>query len=365
MPPAPTGFWIKDVQLIVNMRNRFRLIFLTIVAAGGLFLATRPAGAAPCDFSVHTEPFVCERPPLEPFSTPRVRPDSILTGGVYGWVEDYAYFYDAPEPGSRHVRTAGTGVFYGPVEEEATDVEGKQWYKVWDHWLPSRYFHIVEASSFAGVEVNIQPRRPFGWVLRAFEPRAEPAGEPEGAPELQRYDLVQIYRNAMGADGSVWYDVGGGRWVRYDALALLTVRERPGGVEEEAYWVDVDLSQQTFAAYEGDRMVFAGLISSGLPRWPTRVGLNQVWSRHETTPMSGGVVGDDYYYIEDVPHTLYFDGETALHGAYWHDDFGRPKSHGCVNMPPRAAEWVFEWSTEAPNDLWVWVHHSYHSEFTR
>ena len=120
--------------------------------------------------------------------------------------------------------------------------------------------------------------------------------------------------------------------------------------------MDVDLTQQIFAAYEGDRLVYAGLVSSGLSRWPTRVGLNQVWERRELTPMEGGVEGDDYYFIDDVPHNLFFDGEIALHGAPWHDDFGRPKSHGCVNMAPYTAEWVYNWSEHAPNDLWVWVH---------
>jgi lipoprotein-anchoring transpeptidase ErfK/SrfK len=81
--------------------------------------------------------------------------------------------------------------------------------------------------------------------------------------------------------------------------------------------------------------------------------------------MEGGTPGDDYYYIEDVTHTMYFDGEMSLHAAYWHDDFGRPKSHGCVNLAPRAAEWLFFWSEDAPNDLWVWSHYSTHADFNQ
>ena len=66
----------------------------------------------------------------------------------------------------------------------------------------------------------------------------------------------------------------------------------------------------------------------------------------------------DYYVVEDVPHTMYFNVDIALHGAYWHDRFGYKHSHGCVNMPLRDAEWVYFWSENAPNDLWVWVHTS-------
>ena len=83
-----------------------------------------------------------------------------------------------------------------------------------------------------------------------------------------------------------------------------------------------------------------------------------MWSRHERTKMSGAEGQVDYYFIEEVPHTMYFDGEIALHGAYWHDSFGYKHSHGCVNMPPRDSEWVFNWSQEAPADLWVYVHTS-------
>jgi lipoprotein-anchoring transpeptidase ErfK/SrfK len=85
--------------------------------------------------------------------------------------------------------------------------------------------------------------------------------------------------------------------------------------------------------------------------------------------MSGAEGKVDYYLVEDVPHTMFFDipNEIALHGAYWHDRFGYKHSHGCVNMPPLDAEWVFNWSadtapinTQATDDegLWVWVHTS-------
>jgi hypothetical protein len=72
--------------------------------------------------------------------------------------------------------------------------------------------------------------------------------------------------------------------VRHDFVAVTHVRQRPAAVEAHEYWVDVDLTEQIFAAYEGDRMVFAGLVSSGLARWPTRTGLNQVWERRLLSP---------------------------------------------------------------------------------
>ena len=299
---------------------------------------------------------------VKPASRNRRFPNSIVKDVTYGWVEDYAYFYDKPERGARHVRTATTGFFYGPAVDEATDPEGNTWYKVWGYWLPARYYHLIEASDFGGVEVNRQPLRPFGWVVKPVVPSAVPGEEPAGGAELPRYTFVQIVQSRA-AGGVVWHDIGDEQWVRHDTVAIMQVRERPGAVDRHEFWVEVDLTEQTFAAYEGDRMVFAGLVSSGLNRWATRQGLNQVWERRLLAPMQGGVVGDDYYYIDDVAHSLYYDGEIALHGAFWHDDFGRQKSHGCVNMAPRTAEWVYEWSENAPNDLWVWVHYANIAEF--
>ena len=348
-----------------HFRHHYRVLLtlFTLILLGAGYLAMAPAvDAVGCVHSPRPDRSPCNatnRSSANAFSEPEIPEDSFLDGATYGWVEDYAYFFDQPGPGATPTRTALSGIFYGQALETVTDENGKVWHKVWGDWLPERYYHQVESSQFMGIEANRQPERPFGWVLRATTPSPAPGAAPlPGAQELQRYHFVQMHQWQRGTDGNTWYEVEPGRWVRYDTVALTTVRPRPGDVGPEEYWVDVDLTQQIFAAYEGDHLVYAGLISSGLSRWETRTGLNQVWERHETTPMEGGVLGDDYYYIDDVNHTLYFDAEIALHGAFWHDDFGRPKSHGCVNMAPYTAEWVFDWSKRAPNDLWVSVHYA-------
>ena len=343
--------------------KRTLLIIPLIIVAAAVF--ARPAAAAICQSVVAGTACQAQASDYAPFVEPEPRPGSLTAGVTYGWIEDYARFYETPEPGARHVRTAMTGFFYGPAKDVHVDEEGNTWYFVWDYWLPARYYHHVEADSFAGVEVNRQPERPFGWILRPIQALETPTGDPVAGDELQRYDFVTVYGYGRGSDGSLWYDIGDRGWVRHDYVALNTVRQRPAGVGADEFWVDVDLNEQTIAAYEGDRMVFAALISSGLPQWATRVGLNQVWDRRLSAPMRGGVVGEDYYYLSDVLHTLYFDGEISLHNAYWHDDFGRPKSHGCVNLAPRVAEWIYYWSMEGPNDLWVWTHHGREGEFVQ
>ena len=111
-------------------------------------------------------------------------------------------------------------------------------------------------------------------------------------------------------------------------------------------WIDVNLSTQTITAYEGTTPVYTSLVSTGLPRTPTVVGSYRVYVKYVATDMTGGsyAVGD-YYYLPDVPYTMYFFRGYGIHGTYWHNNFGQPMSHGCVNLPTPVAEWFFNWAS--------------------
>lgn len=119
---------------------------------------------------------------------------------------------------------------------------------------------------------------------------------------------------------------------------------RPFGVAAGERWVDVNLSSQTLTAYEGDFAVMNTLISSGLPAWPTVTGQFRVYLRYESQTMDGSRLGYDYY-LTGVPYVMYFYQDYALHGTYWHSNFGYPMSHGCVNLETSEAEWLFNFTT--------------------
>ena len=119
---------------------------------------------------------------------------------------------------------------------------------------------------------------------------------------------------------------------------------RPAGVGPNERWIDVNLSTQTLVAYEGDRAVFNTRVSSGTWRYPTVTGQFRVWLRYTAQTMDGRRLGYDYY-LPNVPYVMYFYRDYALHGTYWHNNFGTPMSHGCVNLPTPAAEWIFNWSS--------------------
>jgi lipoprotein-anchoring transpeptidase ErfK/SrfK len=110
----------------------------------------------------------------------------------------------------------------------------------------------------------------------------------------------------------------------------------------------VDLTNQTLTAYQGDTLFMKTQISSG--KWhPTPTGEFTIWEKVRATRMTGGE-GADYYDLPNVPYVMFFGGGNVpdgsgfgLHGTYWHDNFGHPMSHGCVNMRTIDAEKLYDW----------------------
>jgi lipoprotein-anchoring transpeptidase ErfK/SrfK len=111
-----------------------------------------------------------------------------------------------------------------------------------------------------------------------------------------------------------------------------------GEIDEER-WVDVDLSQQQLTAYEQHTPVRTTPVSTGLPHTPTPVGQFRIWIKLRNDDMQGAG-----YFLEDVPFVMYFHQGYGLHAATWHASFGQPMSHGCINLPEKEAEWLFDWA---------------------
>lgn len=112
----------------------------------------------------------------------------------------------------------------------------------------------------------------------------------------------------------------------------------------EEKWIEVSLSEQKVRAWEGSRIVMEFLISSG--KWyATPKGTYNIWYKTRNQRMSGGSKDlGTYYNLPNVPHNMFFYKGYALHGAYWHNNFGQPMSHGCVNEPLAQAAEIFEWA---------------------
>lgn len=352
---------------------RYTLISsLLLTLLFSLFPKISSADESYCFPIENAEQYVCSFIATEPqFIKPaQVRDEFVLTER-YGRLADNANVYRDTSRASEIVRNVGDGFLFSSIQGVFKNDTGELWYMInVGEFVHQDDIALKDQSVFRGVEVTRQPTRPFGWVVaRNFTPSIAPGAEPdERLAEMLRYEFIEVFNAVEADDGWIWYDIGDGRWVNQQYISIVDVDARPEGVGENDLWVEVDVFEQTLAAYEGDQLVFATLISSGLNRWPTYQGLYNVDAdnRFVARKMSGAEGKVDYYFVEDVPHTMYFDLNTgmALHGAYWHDRFGYKHSHGCVNLPPQDSEWIYYWSQDrGDEDFFVYVWESNPAEY--
>jgi len=248
--------------------------------------------------------------------------------------------YDAPN--GNHIRTLDEGFNYVTALSEIdgwTEINRGEW--VLTEQLQDTNSII---SNFTGIFLPTElPEYTYAWSLVNQYPSDTAGASPnESLDMIYRYKLLQIQEIAI-VDDIRWYRVGENQWVhQYRVAKVQPLTEIPADVNTDI-WVGIDLYEQVLIAYEGSTPIFATLISSGLPRWPTYEGVFNIYYRVQRKYMSWGQVGDDFYALEEVPWTMFFDEGRALHGAYWHDGFGYRRSHGCVNLSITDAKWLYDW----------------------
>ncbi len=179
-----------------------------------------------------------------------------------------------------------------------------------------------------------------------------------GSAELPKRSAVLLTGKTVTIGGVTYQEAAGGFYVQPAAL-VAGKPQPPADLAPDEKWIDVDLTRQALIAFEGKRPVFATLISSGRRNpqdkehdFPTPTGTFRIGEKHVTTTMDGDVASDGPYSIEDVPWVQYFQGSYALHGAFWHDNFGYVRSHGCVNLAPEDARTLFNWTEPRLPDGW-------------
>ncbi len=224
-------------------------------------------------------------------------------------------------------------------------------------WIPGKGSRIGEYSRFQGLQFRSTPANAFAWPL-PFYTGSIPVYRAPGynAPLTDRIlypyvDLVQVYATQT-ADGVDWNMIGPDQWVEARIFATVNPNPTPPEGVTTGRWIDVDLAEQTLAVYDNSQLVFATVIATGLEPFWTRPGLFQIYQKKETETMRNNDP-TDYYYLDNVPWTMYFDKARALHGAYWRTRFGYPQSHGCVNLSVGDAHWLFNWAHEGD---YVYVH---------
>ena len=204
-------------------------------------------------------------------------------------------------------------------------------------------------TPFPGVEIISTPNTSFGFVFNSTSVRKEPNemgfNTPirQIGPDGKNYPIVQIFATEN-VEGTVWHLIGPNQWILGRDVGVVTPNPTPPDGVTSGRWMDVDLSEQTLAVYEQNKMVYATIVATGIEPLFTRPGLFPIYKKKELETMQGERNTPNFYYLENVPWTMYFDKARALHGAYWRAKLGYPQSHGCVNLYPGDAHWLFNWA---------------------
>jgi lipoprotein-anchoring transpeptidase ErfK/SrfK len=232
---------------------------------------------------------------------------------------------------------------------------GRSWYKTTRGLVtPSDRFWQTAGSKFKGVELGTDWKLPLGFVFGGNKSissytidAASNAIKP--AKTYDHFAPVQLTGKEQDFHGTAYAETGDGSWVKRAQIRSTSPSPLPADLKPNERWIDVNLSTQTVVAFEGDRAIYATLISSGKENkvkdkdHRTPVGEWHIVEKHITTTMDGDgtAAGDLPYSIEDVPYVMYFFHSYALHGAFWHSNFGIQMSHGCVNLSPLDAKYLF------------------------
>jgi lipoprotein-anchoring transpeptidase ErfK/SrfK len=281
----------------------------------------------------------------------------------------YAYYFVGPGGsfGYREARLVDVGTPDFQLEPgfavaivEARTIDGERYGRTGnDLWVPMRDLGPVHASTFQGVEIaeGAAPgsAAPFAWIVARSAPtyagpsRARPTGE--SIAHLVQVDVLEEKAGAY-PGAPTFLRVGDDRWIEADDVRRPTFEPPPTEVQVAAgeRWIDVELASQTLVAWEGERPVFATLVSTGKGRQgsasATPKGVHRIWVKLLSSNMDNleDENANRWYRMENVPWVQYFSKGVGLHGAFWHRSFGHVRSHGCVNLAPLDAQRLFHFT---------------------
>lgn len=255
-----------------------------------------------------------------------------------------------PAPTATAVRTLREGS--GLVLRQKIRNKQGLWRRTRRGYLPASDLRFVRPSSLAGVPLKAGSQLPVSWVNGATawvtsRPTLNRQARVGGLKAYARVEVLETQR--VGA--RQFARIGPKRWVRADRIRTARLRAVPKGVGDQK-WIHVSMRDWTMVAYQGPRPVYAALITRGYktPKGSFRVTRKLAMATLRFQTPSGE------YEAEGVPWVVYFKPHYAFHSAYWHDSFGDRASHGCVNLSPIDARWLFEWVAPTLPPGWYQIH---------
>ncbi len=270
--------------------------------------------------------------------------------------------------------------FYVALDKDSKDFGAHWWKSVSGYYIPYERLYIAPVpTSFHGVWLNQDPpadyyattvdaglpalpaRRidhlPIAFVLykqRTYQPSEDgkkmiASTGPDGW--AQHFTVTTLTGQRKSINRQAYIETDDGYWLREDLVVKTNPGPPPEGLLPGEKWIDVNLKNETLVAFEGEKPVYATLLSSGKrdlehreKDHPSHNGTFRIREKHIAATMDADTATDGPYSIEDVPWIQYFNGSIAIHGAFWHAEFGHTKSHGCLNMSPWDAKALFGWT---------------------
>ena len=206
-------------------------------------------------------------------------------------------------------------------------------------WMDGVDLQILTPSAFTGILLTRDVPFRFGWVL-AETHSVTAAGTP-----IQTYARYQIvYEVPAVTENPGYIAVGADEWLPEELVALVNPQIPADAGANTCRFIYVNLAEQTLTVYDNCTLVFATLISSGANSW-TFEGRFTIQNKNPPySSITPPAESTSEYYIEGVPYFMSYALNFGFHGAYWHDNFGTAASHGCINLSPADAKWLYDWA---------------------
>ena len=348
------GMLFQPASQLVSLADGLEIESGAVVCVPNVYLTT-PDDCLPSGPSV----YITEMDRLGLTFPPRpflgYKPDPELTKLLYNYFHlDKDYVSVLSEPAGAEIgQSFLPGFVYVSYVNRIDTGHGIYYMLESGSWIPGKGARVSAVSAYQGFQFHATPNNTFGWSFEYIPVKKSPGyNSPETGQYLNPFvDIIQVY-DTKTEEGTDWNMIGPNQWVEARKVALVHPNPIPPEGVTTGRWIDVDLAEQTLAVYDNSRLVFATVIASGLEPFYTRPGLFQIYLKKETETMRNNDPSD-YYYLDNVPWTMYFDKARALHGAYWRTRFGYPQSHGCVNLSVGDSHWLFNWAVEGD---WVYIH---------
>ncbi len=257
--------------------------------------------------------------------------------------------------------------FYLALDQKQSAFAGKFWRTTRGSFAPADHILVHKSvTEFEGVRLDAPgqtKKLPLAFVIglhaHKFTVGADDGKKPKRGEKLDRFTIVGLTGQKKVVEEEAYLETTDGYFIR----AVDATRTNPGPAPKDLApgekWIDVNISSETLVAFEGDKPVYATIVSTGrsnkndpAKNYKTKTGSFRIREKHVSTTMDDDAASDGTYKIEDVPWVMYFEGSLALHGAFWHSSFGRERSHGCVNLTPFDAKNLFGWVGPRLPDGW-------------